>query len=449
MFRKILVANRGEIALRVIRAVKELGIRTVAVYSEEDAHCLHTKFSDEAVCIGQARATESYLNIPRIISAAEITGAEAIHPGYGFLAESANFAEICEEHGITFIGPGPEAIRKMGDKAYARQMAKENGIPVIPGYEEPLTSSASAKNLARKLGYPVIIKARGGGGGKGMRIVKDEDRFDEALEIAKIEAKEAFSDSSLYLEKYIVKPRHIELQILADRYGNTIHLGERECSIQHRHQKLVEEAPSPIVDPSMREEMGNVAIQVAKNVGYINAGTVEFLVDREKNFYFMEMNTRIQVEHLVTEWVTGIDLVKEQIKVASGEKLDYSQKDITLRGHAIECRINACDPNNHFCPSPGEILALNIPGGLGIRVDTHIYQNYFMPQYYDSLLAKLTSFGRNREEAISRMKRALNEFVIEGIKTTIPLHRRIMDNPQFLDGDIHTHFLENILPSIG
>ncbi|MDI6703813.1 MAG: acetyl-CoA carboxylase biotin carboxylase subunit [bacterium] len=445
MFKKILIANRGEIALRIIRAAKELDIQTVAVYSEEDVDCLHTKFADEVVCIGPARASESYLNIPRIISAAEITGADAIHPGYGFLAESANFAEICEEHGITFIGPNPEAMRKMGDKTRARQMMKENGIPVIPGYEESITSAGSARNLARELGYPVIIKARGGGGGKGMRIVKDKDKLEEALDIARTEAEEAFSDDSVYLEKYIVKPRHIEIQILADRYGNIIHLGERECSIQFRHQKLIEESPSPIVDTYLREKMGDVAIRVAKNAGYTNVGTVEFLVDMKKKFYFMEMNTRIQVEHLVTEWVTGIDLVKEQIRLAAGEKLDYSQADVTLSGHAIECRINACDPDNHFSPSPGEILALNIPGGLGIRVDTHIYQNYFIPRHYDSLIAKLTSFGKDRKEAISRMKRALNEFIIEGVKTTIPFHRKIMDNPQFLEGDIHTHFLDNII----
>ncbi len=441
MFKKILIANRGEIALRIIRACKEMGIKTVAVHSTADANSLHVRFADESVCIGPARSSESYLNVPSIISAAEITDAEAIHPGYGFLAENASFAEVCNSTGIRFIGPSPESIKLMGDKAKARETALKAGVPVLPGSNGVVTEESSAIETARELGFPVIVKAAAGGGGKGMRVVMDEAAFGNAFVMAQAEALAAFSNADVYIEKYILKPRHIEIQVIADEKGNAVYLGERECSIQRRHQKLIEEAPSVIIGESQRRQMGEMAVAIAKTVRYRNAGTVEFLMDEDRKFYFMEMNTRIQVEHPVTEMVTGIDLVKEQIRVASGEKLSFSQNDVRINGHSIECRINAEDPEK-FTPSPGTITAFNPPGGLGVRVETAAYTQYVIPPHYDSMIAKLIVHASSREEAIMRMLRALDEFIVEGVKTTIPMHKKILADPDFLNGDISTKFME-------
>jgi len=440
LFKKILVANRGEIALRVIRAAKELGIATVAIYSQADEDSLHVRFADEAVCIGPPSSKQSYLNIPAIISAAEITGVEAIHPGYGFLAENATFADICEEHLFKFIGPNSESMRMMGDKAIARKKAVQAGVIVVPG-TDVITSPEEAAEKAKEIGYPIIIKAVAGGGGKGMRIVYDKAILEENIDIARREAESAFGNDSLYLEKYIEKPVHVEVQVLGDNYGNVIHLGERDCSIQYRHQKLIEESPSPNVDEKLRSKLGKNAIKIAKAIKYTNAGTVEFILDEKKRCYFMEMNTRIQVEHPVTEMVTGIDLVKEQIRLAYGEKLGISQNDICIKGHAVECRITAQDMDNNLSPNSGVITSLNIPGGPGIRVDTHIYTGYKIPSYYDALMAKLIGYGQTREEAILHLLRALDEFIIEGVKTTISLHKKILSEENFRKGNIHTHYL--------
>ncbi len=443
MFNKILIANRGEIALRVIRTCKELGVKTVAVYSEADSDSLHVNFADEAVCIGPPASRESYLNIPRIIAAAEITNADAIHPGYGFLAENANFSEICESSGIKFIGPKPEMITAMGDKASAKDTMKKAGVPVIPGSDGTIDDPKTAREVAQEIGYPVIIKATAGGGGKGMRLAWDSDDFDRQYQMARTEAASAFGNGSVYIEKYVEQPRHIEFQILGDQYGEVIHLGERECSIQRRHQKLIEESPSPVVDPELRERMGAAAIKGAKSVKYEGAGTIEFLVDKDKNFYFMEMNTRIQVEHPVTEQVTGIDMVKEQINVAAGAKV--SRRRLKQTGHSMECRINAEDPYKDFRPNPGTITGFHIPGGYGVRVDSHAYVGYRIPPYYDSLLAKLITFGATREETIDRMYRALDEFVVEGIATTIPFHMKVMKDERFRKGEFDTHFLDSFV----
>ena len=444
MFSKILIANRGEVALRTIRACKELGIRTVAVYSEPDITSLHVKFADEAICIGSAQSSNSYLNIPSIISAAEITDVEAIHPGYGFLAEDAHFAEICESCKIKFIGPTPDNIRLMGDKMAAKETARKAGLPVIPGSRTVIKTKEDALKIAKEMRYPVIIKAAAGGGGKGMRVCHNDVRLISALLTAQREAEAAFGNPDVYIEKYIEKPRHIEFQILGDSHGHMVYLGERDCTIQRRHQKLIEETPSPALDNKLRKKMGEIAVKCAKSIGYINAGTIEFLLDEDKSFYFMEMNTRIQVEHPITEAVTGIDLVKEQIRIAAGEKIRYKQDDIKFTGCAIECRINAEDPDNNFMPSPGKIGTLNLPGGNGIRLDTHVYQGYEIPPYYDSMVAKLIAHGKDRAEAISICKRALDEFIIEPIKTTIPFHKRVMNNPAFLRGKFSTDFVERL-----
>jgi len=441
MFKKILVANRGEIALRIISACRELGIRTVAVYSEADRDALHVRFADEDVCIGPYPSSASYLNISAIVSAAEISEADAIHPGYGFLSENAYFAEILQDCHITFIGPSPDAIRKMGDKALARQTVMAAGVPTVPGSPGPIDSVEAALAVAKKVGYPVILKASAGGGGRGMRVGRDERELAEAYETARAEAEKAFGNAELYLEKFVEEPRHIEFQVFGDRHGNLSHMGERECSIQRRHQKLIEEAPSTALDDSLRGRMGEAAVKAARVVGYVNAGTVEFLLDREGRFYFMEMNTRLQVEHPVTEEVTGVDMVKEQIAVAAGERLSFAGRTLAPRGHAIEFRINAEDPVR-FTPSPGRIAAFHPPGGLGVRVDTAAYQGYVIPPHYDSLIAKLIVTGRDRSEAISRGKRALDLFVVEGIKTTIPMHRRILEESDFVDGRLSTRFMD-------
>lgn len=440
MFKKILIANRGEIALRIIRACKELGIKTVSVHSTIDAESLHVRFADESICIGPADAAASYRNIPAILSAAEITDSEAIHPGYGFLAESANFAEMCETAGIKFIGPTPENIRLMGDKAKAKETMAKAGVPVIPGSKGTVGSEDEILSLAAKIGYPVIIKASAGGGGRGMRVVHSAGSLINSFLTAQAEAMSSFGNPEVYIEKFITEPRHVEVQILADEKGNIIHLGERDCSVQRRHQKLIEESPSPAITPKMRKKMGEVAISAAKAVKYRNAGTVEFIVSGDK-FFFMEMNTRIQVEHPVTEMVTGIDLVKEQIKAAAGLTLKYKQDDIKIDGHSFECRINAEDPLK-FTPCPGTITTYNAPGGPGVRVDTAVYSNYTVPPNYDSMIAKLIVHGIDREEAMARMSRALEEFIIEGIKTTIPLHRRVFLDPVFRSGIYSTSFLE-------
>jgi len=441
VFKKILIANRGEIALRIIRACKEMGIKTVAVHSTADANSLHVRFADQSVCIGPAKSADSYLNVPSIISAAEITDTEAIHPGYGFLAENASFAEVCNSTGIRFIGPSPESIKLMGDKAKARETAQRVGVPVLPGSDGVVTEESSAIEIARNLGFPVIVKAAAGGGGKGMRVVMSEADFANAFVMAQAEALAAFSNADVYIEKYILQPRHIEIQIMADEKGHAVYLGERECSIQRRHQKLIEEAPSVIVDESLRREMGEMAVSIAKSVRYRNAGTIEFLMDENNKFYFMEMNTRIQVEHPVTEMVTRIDLVKEQIRVASGMPLSFTQDQIRVEGHSIECRINAEDPDK-FTPSPGTITAFNPPGGLGVRVETAAYTQYVIPPYYDSMIAKLIVHASTRDEAIMRMQRSLDEFIIEGVKTTIPMHKKILSDPDFQKGDISTKFME-------
>jgi acetyl-CoA carboxylase biotin carboxylase subunit len=443
LFKKILIANRGEIALRIIRACKELGIKTVAVYSEADKESLHVKLADEAVCIGPANPQQSYLNIPAILSAAEITDSEAIHPGYGFLSENPHFAEACITSGITFIGPTPENIRIGGDKAKARAILKRKGIPVVPGSDGPINSEELAEKVVKKIGFPVIIKASRGGGGKGMRIVKDESEFQQAFHMAQREAFAAFGNGELYIEKYISNTRHIEVQILADSKGQVIHLGERECSIQRRHQKLLEEAPSPAMTEKQRKKIGELAVRAAKAIKYRNAGTFEFIIDEEGNIYFIEINTRIQVEHPVTELVTGIDIVKEQIKIAAGYELGLKQADVKLKGWAIECRINAEDPEK-FIPSPGRIAFLSLPGGPGVRVDTAIYPGYTVPPYYDSMIAKLIVYGKDRQEAIKRMARAIDEFIIEGVKTTIPFHKKLLSNPKFIEGQYTTALLDEM-----
>lgn len=441
MFKKVLIANRGEIALRVIRTCREMGIKTVAVYSTADKDSIHVKFADEAVCIGKAASADSYLNIPHIMAAAEITNADSIHPGYGFLAENAKFAEICGEHNIKFIGPTPAQIRAMGDKMTAKETMIRAGVPVVPGGESLLSSVDEAKSLARDVGYPVILKATAGGGGKGMRVVWEESEMEKNYEAAKIEAAASFKNDGIYMEKFVEEPRHIEIQIAGDRYGRVCHLSERDCSIQRRHQKLVEESPSPFMTPELRHRMGEAAKKAASAIGYESVGTIEFLVDKHRNFYFMEMNTRIQVEHCVTEEVTNFDLIKEQVKIAAGEAI--SGQDYEPQGHAIECRINAEDPYSDFRPSPGKITVLHQPGGHGIRVDSHVYAGYTIPPYYDSLISKIIAVARTREEAINTMSRALSEYVIEGIKTTIPFHQQLMRNDDFCKGNFNTKFLES------
>lgn len=440
---KILIANRGEIALRIIRTCKEMDIKTVAVYSEADTDSLHVRFADEAVCIGPAPSSQSYLNIPRIIAAAEITNADAIHPGYGFLAENAEFSEICIDSNINFIGPLPDMIRAMGDKAYAKESMRKAGVPVVPGSDGVVKDLDNAKEVAQSIGFPVMLKASAGGGGKGMRIVKEIGELEKALRTAKNEALSAFGNDEMYLEKFIENPRHIEIQIIGDKYGNVIHLGDRDCSIQRRHQKLLEESPSPFIDSDVRNRMGEAAVQGAKSVNYVGAGTVEFLVDKNRDFYFMEMNTRIQVEHPVTESITNTDLIKEQINVASGGKIIIDE--VKFEGHSIECRINAEDPDNNFRPSPGLVTAFHAPGGNGVRVDTHCYAGYFIPTYYDSMIGKLIVTADDREQAIKRTARALEEFIIEGVKTTIPFHQKIMVHEKFLSNDFDTSFIEKYL----
>lgn len=443
MFHKILIANRGEIAVRIIRACKEMGIKTVAVYSQADSHSLHVKLADESVCIGPAPSALSYLNINAIISAAELTDAEAIHPGYGFLSENANFAEVCEKCGITFIGPTAESMRIMGDKISARQAVIKQGVPILPGTKEAVKTVEDAINIAKNIGFPVIIKATAGGGGRGMKIVHSPAGLPNAFATARSEAQVGFGNPEVYIEKYCEQPRHVEIQIIGDKHGNVIHLGERDCSIQRRHQKLLEEAPSTISTPELRAAMGAAAVKAAAAVSYNSAGTVEFLVDKQNNFYFMEMNTRVQVEHPVTEMVTGVDIVREQINSAFGLPLRYKQEDIKINGHAIECRINAEDPLK-FTPCPGKITAYHTPGGLGVRVDSFVYDQYTVVPNYDSMIAKLIVHAETREDAIKRMARALDEYIIEGIKTTIFFHKRIMSNKDFIEGDIDTSFLERI-----
>ena len=441
MFKKILIANRGEIALRVFRACRELGISTVAVYSEADRESLHVRFADDDVCIGPAPARESYLRIPRLIAAAEITGADAIHPGYGFLAENAEFAETCAASNIAFIGPTAEQIRMMGDKAAARKAMTKVGVPVVPGTPGPVEDPDEALTFAKKIGFPVIIKAAAGGGGKGMRVATDAEDFGRAFQLARSEALSAFGSGDVYVEKYLQRPRHVEFQIMGDKHGNVIHLGERDCSVQRRHQKLIEEAPSPAMTPKLREKMGGDAVRGAKAIDYVGAGTIEMLLDEDGSYYFMEMNTRIQVEHPVTEMITGLDLVKEQIRVAAGEKLSVKEMP-PLRGHVIECRVNAEDPARNFQPSPGRIDVFHPPGGPGVRLDTHIYAGYTVPPFYDSLLAKVICQGRDRAEAVKRMQVALESFVVEGVTTTIPFLARVMQNPRFQSGQVDTKFLE-------
>jgi acetyl-CoA carboxylase, biotin carboxylase subunit len=442
MFRKVLIANRGEIALRIICACKELGIPTVAVYSQADQNSLHVRFADEAVCIGPPPSSESYLNIPAVISAAEITNADAIHPGYGFLSESAYFAEVCEACGIVFIGPSPEVIRMMGDKDAARKAMRQAGLPVVPGTEKIKAPFSSAVGTAEGIGYPVIVKAAAGGGGKGMRIVATPAELAGALEVAQNEALSAFGSGDVYIEKYLPVARHIEFQILADHFGNVVHLGERECSIQRRHQKLIEESPSPYVTPALRDEIGRLAVQAARDVSYTNAGTMEFVFDDKGNYYFIEMNTRIQVEHPITEMVTGLDLVKEQIRIAGRDELGYKQEAIVFKGNALECRINAESPDTFF-PSPGTLKTFHPPFGIGVRIDTAAHNECVISPHYDSLIAKIITHGRDRREAINRMRRALEMTVIEGVQTTIPLHQSILCSKDFLAGRLHTHFLEN------
>jgi acetyl-CoA carboxylase biotin carboxylase subunit len=446
VFKKVLIANRGEIALRVIRACKELGIKTVAIHSEADALALHVRAADEKVCVGPAESALSYRNIPNVLSAAEITGVDAIHPGYGFLSENAHFAEVCESIGMKFIGPSSENIAMMGDKAKAREIVAKRGLPVTPGSPGELRSEEEALQAAQKIGFPVIIKATAGGGGRGMRVVNKAEDLGRAFQAAQAEAKSTFGNDGVYLERYFLEPRHIEVQILADQYGRIVHLGERDCSIQRRHQKLVEETPSPVVDDKLRREIGRVAVEAVKAANYRNVGTVEFLLDKDRQFYFMEVNTRIQVEHPITEMVTGVDLIKEQIRLAAGQPLSIRQQDVILTGHSLECRINAEDPEK-FTPSPGMITKYSPPGGFGIRVDSAMESGSVVGPYYDSMIAKLITHGRDRQESAARMKRALSEFVIEGIKTTIPLHRRILDDPDFQKGHVSTTFLERFLAS--
>ncbi len=445
MFKKLLIANRGEIALRVIRACNELGIRTVAVYSEADRESLHVRFADEDVCIGPAPASASYLDITRILSAAEITGAEAIHPGYGFLAENAEFSEICQRSDLVFIGPTPDQIRAMGDKATARKTMMSVGVPTVPGTEGEIEDVEEAQRVAEEIGFPVMIKASAGGGGKGMRVATDAGSFEKLFRQAKNEAEAAFGDSGVYLERFVSHPRHVEFQVFGDQFGRVVHLGERDCTIQRRHQKLIEEAPSPALTEGLREEMGEAAVKAAKAIGYVGAGTVEFLLDQDNRFYFIEMNTRIQVEHPVTEVTTGFDLLKEQIRVAAGEPLSFPEEQVTHRRHAIEFRINAEDPERNFAPSPGQITTFHPPGGPGIRMDTHVYTGYHIPPFYDSLLGKLIVSGNTREEAIVRAQHALDSFVIEGISTTIGILARITRDSQFVSGDVDTGFVARFL----
>ncbi|CDB31497.1 biotin carboxylase [Clostridium sp. CAG:575] len=439
---KILIANRGEIAVRIIRACKEMNIKTVAVYSEIDKDALHTRLADEAICIGPANSMKSYLNVKNIIEAAMITKADSIHPGFGFLSENAQFAKICEESNIKFIGPKSNVIDLLGNKSKAKEMMKKEGVPVIPGSDGSIKDLKQAILVCEKIGYPVLLKAAAGGGGKGIRVVNSFEELETNYNVVKQEAKNSFNDDEIYIEKYIKEPRHVEIQIMADEYGNIVHLGERDCSIQRNHQKIVEETPSTIIDEKLRNKMGNVAIKAAKAAGYTSLGTVEFLVDSDKNFYFMEMNTRIQVEHPITEMRTGIDMVKEQIKIAAGEKLKFKQKEIEFRGHSIECRINAENPNKNFMPSPGKINEINLPGGNGIRIDTAIYNGYTIPPNYDSMIAKIITFGVNRNEAISKMKRALEELVIDGINTNRDFLFEIIKNPNFIRGNFDTSFIE-------
>jgi acetyl-CoA carboxylase, biotin carboxylase subunit len=441
MFKKVLIANRGEIALRVIRACRELDIQTVAVYSEADRESLHVRFADDDVCIGPPAGRDSYLKMPAIIAAAEITGADAIHPGYGFLAENAEFAETCLASGITFIGPTPEQIRVMGDKASARRAMSEVGVPIVPGTPGPVEDVDEALQYGRSIGFPVIIKAAAGGGGKGMRVARDADDFARSFQLARSEALSAFGNGDVYVEKFLERPRHVEFQVLGDRHGHVIHLGERDCSIQRRHQKLIEEAPCPVMTPELRQRMGDAAVRGAQAINYVGAGTVEMLLDEDGSFYFMEMNTRIQVEHPVTEMLTGVDLVKEQIRVAAGEELSVTSLP-PFRGHVIECRVNAEDPSRNFQPSPGRIDTFHQPGGPGVRVDTHAYAGYTVPPFYDSLIAKLIVQGSTREEALKRMQIALESFVIEGVRTTIPFLARVMQHPDFQAGRVHTKFLD-------
>ncbi len=445
---KLLIANRGEISLRILRSCREMGISTVAVYSTVDRNALHVQLADEAVCVGEAPSSKSYLNIPNIIAAAISRGADAIHPGYGFLAENDRFAEICAAHGLTFVGPSPEAIRAMGDKSTAKSTMQRVGVPTIPGSEGLLEDSQEASVLAARMGFPVMIKATAGGGGRGMRLVQEPEQLEGLFKAAQGEAEAAFGNPGLYMEKFIERPRHVEVQILADRHGNVVHLGERDCSIQRRHQKLLEEAPSPALDPELRRRMGEAAVAAARSITYEGAGTVEFLVDRSGSFYFMEMNTRIQVEHPVTEMVTGFDLIAEQLRIAGGEPLSMRQEDVQMRGHAIECRINAEDPQQNFRPTPGRITGWLPPGGPGVRVDSHVYTGYEIPPFYDSLIGKLIVWGVDREAAIKRMRRALSECAITGIPTTIEFHLALLDRPEFQRGDVHTKFVEQeMLPA--
>ncbi len=448
MVEKVLIANRGEIALRIVRSCRELGIATVAVFSTVDKKALHVQLADEAVCVGDSLSNKSYLNIPNILAAATSRGVDAIHPGYGFLAENDKFAEMCNDHGIVFIGPSPKAIRSMGDKSTAKETMEAVGVPTVPGSKGLLSNVDEAYKLADDIGYPVIIKATAGGGGRGMRLVENSDNLEKMFKAAQGEAEAAFGNDGLYMEKFIKKPRHVEIQILADRSGNVVHLGERDCSVQRRHQKLLEESPSPAINTELRKKMGNAAIAAAKSIGYEGAGTVEFLVDDDNNFYFMEMNTRIQVEHPVTEMVTGVDLIAEQIKIASGENLEFNQDDIHLNGHAIECRINAEDPSHNFRPSPGKITGWLPPGGPGVRVDSHVYTGYEIPPFYDSLIGKLIVWGKDRNTAIKRMNRALNECAVTGIPTTINFHLTLLNKSKFKQGKIHTKYVEEeLLPN--
>ncbi|MBO8231082.1 acetyl-CoA carboxylase biotin carboxylase subunit [Prochlorococcus marinus str. MU1402] len=448
MIEKVLIANRGEIALRIVRSCRELGIATVAVFSTVDKKALHVQLADEAVCVGDSLSNKSYLNIPNILAAATSRGVDAIHPGYGFLAENDKFAEMCNDHGIVFIGPSPKAIRSMGDKSTAKETMEAVGVPTVPGSKGLLSNVDEAYKLADNIGYPVIIKATAGGGGRGMRLVESPNNLEKMFKAAQGEAEAAFGNDGLYMEKFIKKPRHVEIQILADRFGNVVHLGERDCSVQRRHQKLLEESPSPAINTELRKKMGNAAIAAAKSIGYEGAGTVEFLVDDDDNFYFMEMNTRIQVEHPVTEMVTGVDLIAEQIKIASGQNLEFNQDDIHLNGHAIECRINAEDPSHNFRPSPGKITGWLPPGGPGVRVDSHVYTGYEIPPFYDSLIGKLIVWGKDRNTAIKRMNRALNECAVTGIPTTINFHLTLLNKSKFKEGKIHTKYVEEeLLPN--
>ena len=444
MFNKILIANRGEIAVRIIRACRNLGIRSVAVYSKEDAKSLHVQLADQRICIGEGPARNSYLNMDRIIAAAENMGADAIHPGFGFLSENSEFVRKCKENGITFIGPDADVIDKMGNKSHARKTMMDAGVPVVPGTKEPVYDAETGKKLAEEIGYPVMIKASSGGGGKGMRVAANEDEFEFQFNMAQRESANAFGDDTMYIERFVENPRHVEIQIMADSHGNVVALGERDCSVQRNHQKLIEESPSPAIDEEIRRKMNEYAVLAAKTVGYTNAGTIEFIVDPKGNFYFMEMNTRIQVEHPVTEWVTGVDLVKEQIRIASGQKLSYTQEDIRLTGHAIECRINAENPEKGFRPSPGTITDMYLPGGKGIRIDSAIYSGYTIPPYYDSMVAKLIVWAKNRQEAIRKMQSALGEVIIEGIDTNVDYQYGIVNHPDYIEGNIDIEFIERL-----